>query len=366
MKKINILIESAFLVIIFQLLTVSAHDMSDGPLDLDKDSIPHISADFYRDSKNAMLNYSLPEPGPERAAPSGSIKIISYGDDFRIFLAKAENADRETQVNAWIELSNKLPPGLGNSIFHTNSQGLEAAVKEALPGYMSKMPEIREETLYLFDVGPTAIQNTYYRFRKVFSDFTEGATAYIFPSMFRRGISAAPTEKAILFGPDTMVSMGLTEKAFTIGTAHELFHNYEYFASSGKKMNTFAAALWSDGAANYVSGLINPEASQADILLDSVLSERCSDAAFVKDLARRYRSILDKSFREADNAAINEEWFGSTGVSTLQNPTRKAYCLGLQVIKKLVPAYNIPVMLTWPEPKLVKIMDKTLAEMSAD
>ena len=327
------------------------------------DQILYLQNDFYRNVTNRKSVSGHNKSLLERAPGSGSVKIVDLGDDFRAFLTEAENADPETQFAAWNTLEAKYPPHLLKTIFHTDAQGLEAAKKKKLARFMADLPEVKDKTLRLFDAGPAAIKNTFVRFKNAFPDYSENISIYILPSLFTFNAIAWPG--AIAFGPDFMVRVGETEEDFPVITSHELFHTYSYSKIPGE-LKTLAAALWLEGSATYVSGFINPGTSEAAALMDPVLALRCSDPDYVKALAAQYRPLMAKTEEDPEAESLYKTWYQYSNDGTPENPSRKGYCLGLHVFRRLSSKYPIETMMTWPETEFSKAMDATLAEMSAD
>lgn len=351
------------LFVFFPLLNASAQEARDRSPDADP--VLYVQDDFYRNVINPEVGSGLnkwDKSGSNPALGSGSIKVVNFGNAFRVFLAKAENADQETQLAAWKELEANIPPRLVKAIFRANPEGLETARKKALLHFMAAMPRVRGKMLRLFDAGPAVIKTAFARFKEAFPDYSDDITVYIVPSMFRFNACAMPG--LIAFGPDVMASMGESEESFAMATTHEVFHTYS-FSKIPAYPNTFAGPLWLEGSATYVSGFLNPEATEADMLLDPVLAGRCADPDFVKDLAAQYRPILARFRKGADAEAIYAAWY-MYYKSTPENPSRRGYCLGLQVFKKLAAAHDISLMMTWPEPELSKALDETLAEIAAN
>lgn len=344
---------------IFPLLNASAQDVPDN-----LDPVLYIQDDFYRNVKDLELSSTRVKSDRSRARGSGSIKIVSLGEDFKVFLAKAENADPDTQFAAWNELEVKYPPNLVNFIFGADPQGLEAAKRKRLSQFMANLPRRKDKMLRLFDSGPAAIENAFVRFKETFSDYSSDITAYILPLS---NFDACAWPGSIAFGAEVLSGQNDGqndgEKAFTITTTHEVMHTYFYSKTPGE-LKTFASPLWSEGSAVYVSGRLNPGATGTDMLVDPILAERCTDPAFVKDLAVRYRSIMPKSAKGPEADAIRSAWF-KYYKSTPENPSRSAYCLGLQVFNKLAVVNSISFMMTWPETEFSKVMDETLAEIAA-
>lgn len=341
---------------IFSPLYASSQDVPEN-----LDPVLYIQDDFYRNVKDLELNAARVKAGQRRERGSGSIKIVSLGEEFKAFLAKAENADPEVQFAAWNELEANYPPNLINFIFGAEAQDLEAAKRKRLARFMANLPRRKEKMLRLFDSGPEAIAGAFSRFKEAFPDYSPDITAYILPLT---SFDACAWPGSMAFGAEVLASRDEGEKAFTISTTHEVTHTYSFSKIPGN-LSTFASPLWLEGSAVYVSGRLNPGATGTDILGDPILADRCTDPAFVRDLAVRYRTLMPKSTSDPEAEAIRAAWF-EYYKSTPENPSRGAYCLGLQVFKELAAANSISLMMTWPEPEFSKVMDGTLAEIAAD
>jgi hypothetical protein len=345
----------AALFFVFPLPNASAQEALDSSLGIDP--VRYIQDDFYRNVKDLEYRAKQTKSDRGRTPGSGSIKIINLGEDLKVFLAKAENADPDTQLAAWNELHTKYPAMI------SDADSTDPEKKKALEYFMWMMPKIKDRMFRLFDAGPGIIEKAFTRFKEAFPDYSEDITVYLLPSSFTFDACAWPG--AIAFGPDTMVALGETENSFSLTTAHEVFHTYSFSKIPGE-MNTFAGPLWLEGSATYVSGFLNPGATETEMLLDQKLGLRCSDPAYVKNLAARYRPILPKSGKGEEAKAIRADWYQYHNNSAPETPSRSAYCLGLRVFRKLAATNDISLMMTWPEPKFSQAIDESLAELSAN
>lgn len=322
----------------------------------------YMQDDYYRNVQNLERARRDARLGRAASRGTGQLRIVNLGEDFRAFLAEAENAGPEVQLAAWLKLEAKFPAGMANSIFRTDDQGLEAARRKFLPWYMTKLPSYKDGMLKLFEAGPARIEAAFANFKTVFPDYSPDITVYLLPSFFTFNACAWPGN--IAFGPDMMLALGETEKSFSLTTAHEAFHTYSFSKIPGEA-KTMATPLWLEGSATYASGLLTAGATESEALLDPVMAGRCADPAFVKDLAARYRPLLAKPRDGEEAAAIRAAWF-QYYKSTPENPSRAGYCLGLQVFKRLAASHDLSTMMTWPEPEFSKIIDSTLAQITAE
>jgi hypothetical protein len=102
-----------------------------------------------------------------------------------------------------------------------------------------------------------------------------------------------------------------------------------------------ATPLWKEGFATYVSGVLNPNLSDAELLMDPVLAHSCDDPTAVSLMAADFLKVL-----ATDGANSYADWFMMSGTT---QPTRRGYCLGLRIIRTLAASHPVTEMVNWDE-----------------
>lgn len=102
-----------------------------------------------------------------------------------------------------------------------------------------------------------------------------------------------------------------------------------------------ASPLWIEGLATFVSGVMNPLATDGQLLMDVELGKLC-DRAHVSLWAQQYLLVMDQE-PGGENYA---DWYR---VLTEQVPKRRGYCLGYRASAWIAKKDTLASMLTWDE-----------------
>lgn len=272
---------------------------------------------------------------PALGADRLSVKVISFREEFRVFIASASGAAPEVQIAAWMELERKLPPGMPNLIFGARGDALAAARRDTLPDYVERVSPRLDEVLRMFSAGPPAVRAAEKRFAKLLPDFSPGLTAYFVPSFFRIGGYANAKAGGMLFGPDTIAVLLGDKVSLPVMVAHELAHLY-LSSHHNDEAGTMAASLWSEGGATYISSLAYPEASMTDLLMNQEPGEPCADPKYAGTLAGEALPLLSSP---ADSPRIDPAWF--------DKQPRRGVCLGLRAFAMLAQKHPVTEMAAW-------------------
>ena len=103
----------------------------------------------------------------------------------------------------------------------------------------------------------------------------------------------------------------------------------------------------------YVSGLLNLEAPDGDLFMDSELARRCRDEGEL--LLRRFKTVAFESRQSIEGKNAYRDWFLISSQDK-SLPIRAGYCAGLVLIRRMAAA-NISVqeMASW---KFVEIPER--------
>ena len=89
--------------------------------------------------------------------------------------------------------------------------------------------------------------------------------------------------------------------------------------------------------------------------MDPDLAKTCQDPVSVAGMASAFLSVL-----KTDGAVTYPDWFMLNGTT---QPTRRGYCLGLQVIRRIVGKIPITELVTWDESHFSQEIEATLNGM---
>jgi len=164
-------------------------------------------------------------------------------------------------------------------------------------------------------------------FRAAFPDYSASTDIWFLHSLGEMdgGTRTLDGKNFFIFGADVMVQVhgDGDEAAFF---HHELFHDYQALNCNGGPV---WAGVWEEGLATYVSKRLNPQATDAELLLDL-------PHGLVPDTRRQMRRALDDLLAKLDStdgdavAGLFQRRGDKTGL-----PARRAYYLGYLVAEEV-------------------------------
>jgi hypothetical protein len=170
----------------------------------------------------------------------------------------------------------------------------------------------------------------------------------------------------LAFAVDTLV---LEHADLDLIFPHELFHAYHAqkrrFLNDGVMADaTLPIPLWEEGLATYVSSLLNPTATDGQLLLDPTLENVSkSDLAW---LAARFEEQAGERVLLSGRTDTFKLWF-SVGPKRIRDdlPNRCGYLLGLHVARLLARDHELRAMIDWPPTTAREKVLATLTRISS-
>jgi hypothetical protein len=172
-------------------------------------------------------------------------------------------------------------------------------------------------------------------FMAAFPDFQPPEDIYVVHSLGEMdgGFRNIDGKGTMIFGVDTMVQIhgDGSESAFF---HHELFHAYHQPLVKACDGAGIWSNLWMEGLATYVSGALNPGATEKEMLLD-----------LPDDMAARTRAVLPQAFAhlesvlDKDDDTTYENLFLRRGKGEL--PKRSGYYLGYLIAQDAAKTHSI-------------------------
>ena len=217
--------------------------------------------------------------------------------------------------------------------FHRNlsDDGIENYLQKVQP-YLPAMHKLDAEVKD--EVQPAEV-----RFLAAFPDFASDVTVVFMPSFMHFDGQTTQLESgklAVLFGLDGIARFHGDDADLAVLFSHELFHAYHNQVNPALfKQEALYAKLWQEGLASYVSAELNPDASEAMVMLDPKLVE--ADPKLVPDIARLFLAKFDST--SSDDAA---EFFKGGYQGEL--PARSGYLLGYRVCQELGKKYDLKAL----------------------
>src|SRR5580698_1216345 len=175
-------------------------------------------------------------------------------------------------------------------IFKTDIGTLERYLED-LNGYLPAIEHIHQR----FEEQRASIQT---KFLNAFPDFDAArARVYLMLSLFRfDGKIPHDNPRMLLLGLDGLAKFHGADARLPVIVSHELFHVYHFQVNplpSDIDQIQLYRLIWQEGLATYVSQMLNPDASLADVLLDTRLAEE--GPRFIPMLARSLLAELEST-----------------------------------------------------------------------
>jgi hypothetical protein len=197
-------------------------------------------------------------------------------------------------------------------------------------------------------------------FTKAFADFRPTTPIWIVNSLgeFDGGTREIDGKTFLLFGIDGMVAFHGTdvrnEAAFF---HHELFHVYhrQWFG----KCEPIWCSLWREGLATYVASRLNPDATEAELLLTTPDDMAAATRAQLLPSLLALRAVL-----MLNDDAEYSDLFGFGGSIRSALPQRRGYYLGFLVAKELGRTYDLHALAKMSavdaQPLVIKAVDRLI------
>ena len=298
---------------------------------------------------------------------AGAAVVVNAGDDFKIATDGWEQLDQAGRMQRWDVFEAKYAQIYENRIYKIQEPGWQSRIMQRRALFFPEVTALRDNMLKMFDEAGQIVAIQEARFKKQFPDMPQDIPVYFLPSLFSFNGSVFDLPQhgrsGLLMGVDFIVRR---RDNLDVLFAHEFFHAYHEDKISKRNANesttestteTMATPLWLEGFATYVSGILNPTASVADLLMDPVLAKDCARPEFVRELAKLYESILT-----TDGETTYSDWFLMSGTT---QPTRRGYCLGLHVVGRLAKTHDLSEMTSWSESRYSIEALKVLREIQS-
>lgn len=173
-------------------------------------------------------------------------------------------------------------------------------------------------------------------FRQTFPDFEPPADIHVLHSLGEMdgGMRTIDGKQTFIFGVDVMAQVHGTgnESAFF---DHELFHHYHfpYLAACGDA--GIWRSLWLEGLATYVSKVMNPQATEQEMLLDLPAGMAADTRAVLPQALAQLESVLDRD----DEGTYAGLFLRRGNGETL--PRRRGYYLGYLVAQEAGKTHDV-------------------------
>jgi Predicted Zn-dependent protease (DUF2268) len=214
-------------------------------------------------------------------------------------------------------------------IFQTDIGTLEQYL-DGLDAYLPAIEQIHRR----FEEQRASIQA---KFLGAFPDFDSArARVYLMLSLFRfDGKIPHDNPRMLLLGLDGLAKFHGADVRLPVILSHELFHVYHFQVNPLPRdvdQIELYRLIWQEGLATYVSQVLNPDASLADVLLDPRLAEQ--GPRFVPMLARNLMAQL-----ESKDDATTAQYLAYQRGGLI--PARMGYLIGYQIARRTAATHQL-------------------------
>ncbi len=275
--------------------------------------------------------------GVLHSAETRHAHYIDLTADFSRFVDETAGMEPAARVARFRTQFDALLPGFYSPRFGATAAQYDARVARALAGFAElrkRYEQVQREFPRMFDAGIR-------HFRKEFPGFTPDVPIYLVHSLGEMdgGTRELGGKVHLIFGADVIAKIH-EQVDITPFLDHELFHveNQKYFAGC----EPVWCALWAEGLATYAAQVMNPGATDRQLLLTFPKPIRAAVDASWPAAACFTRDRLD-STKFADTNAL---FVGGSGVKEF--PERFGYYVGLRVAEELGGQYTLPELAHMP------------------
>jgi len=199
-------------------------------------------------------------------APAQTVKVISAYDDFRQFWAQARDQEFSKQEALWAVFEAKYGEVYDEVVFPHDRPDWQAHRSAALRAAFAALARDEGPFDALFAHAATITTTQLARFRAAFPDQHSNLTVLFLPLLpFNAG-----SRHIARYGGDTLL-VGVQQvvdnhDVLPVLFAHEFFHMYQFDALKDLRSGeTMTSPLWFEGFASYVSAVLEPNASAAQV-----------------------------------------------------------------------------------------------------
>lgn len=286
---------------------------------------------------------------------SESLRITDVAGEFISFWDKTKNMPDQERVKLFmIEIASKAPDLYENTLFSYCRNVLHADLNKRIAEQLTTFPMIRNRYEQVYAELSKSMTHYLNRFKGHFSDFrSDDVDVYIAHSLGGANGAANLVHNRTLFylGVD-MIAIHNDYSNQEPFFDHEFFHVYH--VQKYKLNNQFYSQLWMEGLATYVAKDLNPEATNAELMMND-------------DLIARTKKVLPQLIPEVAN---NLETLDTDGklrfkyfnIESKDNkiPPRAGYYIGYLILQQIAKNTTIAEMTEWQEEKIVPAMRNAL------
>jgi hypothetical protein len=265
-------------------------------------------------------------------------KIVNLMPEFWVFWERAGEADVEYQIPVFRDAVLMPNDELYTSVVASNENLSSERLTQFLTrvsGYLRPMHSWSKKL-------PKDLEDHCKTFDDKFPDMDWKWNAYLMPSLFTfdAKTKAFQGQRALFLGVDTIASRDTDN--LDVLYAHELFHIYhaqvgpeafaEYVGAKGP-LEPLYLTLWTEGLSTYVSKVLAPKATLADVLFSTELATKCPP--LTSKLAADVMIKLDS------RTASDHLYYFSAKAKPVGMPARSGYYIGMRIAEVLSKKHKL-------------------------
>ncbi len=309
----------------------------------------------------AMLRYlviaalALTVPASAAAQPSPSYRLIDLSDDFVDFYDRNESLSAEARAQAFRREVAPLWPQFYNP--RRNDQS-DADYNALIASHLAAFPELRARYELKAAGFAALLDPAIASFRQTFPDLPRLGDIYLVHSMgemdggTRQFGLARP---ALVFGIDVMARTHPYEDEQPF-FHHELFHVYHF--QSFRTCGSVWCSLWAEGLATYAAKTLNPNASDAQLLLSVPEPIRDAVDANLEEAVCTVKARLNSRGADDMRALFSFRRFNE------RLPPRFGYYVGFLVAQEAARTHSLQDLARMDNRMAAPVLDAALASLA--
>jgi len=277
---------------------------------------------------------------------------IDLTDDFSRFFDASAGMEERARVAAFRHKMGPLLPGFYVPRSGATGEQYDSQVAGALKNFAAIRPKYTE----VQQTFPAAFAAGIQHFRQQFPGFTPNVPVYLVHSLGEMdgGTRDLDGKTYLIFGADVIAQIHASDD-LTAFLDHELFHveNHRAFPECDQVW----CSLWAEGLATYAAQLMNPGATDEQLLLTFPKPIRAAvDAQWPEALCYVRARLF--SGDESDMRAL---FMYSTAAQRF--PSRFGYYVGLRIAGQLGREYKLPELAHLPPERVKVLLPATIDRM---
>lgn len=302
-------------------------------------------------------NETLPLTSPEQTAPT--LEVHNIASAFLSFWDATQGKTTEERV---VIFKRDIAPQFAGFYGHARFDGhmTEAQRDGTIARSIENFGSIRDAYVQKLETFDKDLARNTSIFAETFPDFRPDRPIWVLHSLgeFDGGTRVIDGQAFLLFGVDGMIAFhdaGVTNEAAFFH--HELFHLYQRPRLG--RCEAIWCSLWQEGLATYVASQLNPNASEAELLLTLPDGMAAATRAQLMPSLLALRQVLTLK----DPSAYGD-LFGFGGPATSALPQRRGYYLGFLIAQQLGRSYDVRTLANMPadeaQPLVIEAVDQLI------